>query len=148
MKKIVILTAVICLCISAFAQKSVQSIKYEGVLAQAITQERYNKLMTQSPSKLLDTYYDVTGFCYVTNQLPENAVVMGDICSCISPNENCDDASTVATSKQINHRKYAMQREEVRYVAYTLGNTGSYVVVYPLGVYQKNRNAFMKEYGY
>lgn len=133
---------------SAFAQKSVQSIKYEGALAQAITQERFNKLQAESPSKLVATYYEITRFCYVSNQLPENARVMSDLCNFLSPGQVCDDATTVTATKQLNARKYTLSQDEVRYTAYPIGNTGYYAIVYPTGVYQKNYRAFMKEYGF
>ena len=148
MKKILLLATAIVLCMNVFAQKNVQSIKYEGLLAQTITQERFNRLQNESPSKLLDTYFDVTHFCYVSNQLPENARVMGDFCDFVSQNEVCDDATAVVAAKQLNHRKYAMVRDEVRYNAYAIGNTGYYAIVSPIGVYQKNYKAFMKEYGF
>ena len=148
MKKILLLAAIISLCLSSFAQKSVQSIRYEGALAQAITQERYNRLLSESPSKLVATYYEVTKFCYVSNQLPESVRVMGDFCDFVSPNEACDDAATVASTKQINPRKYTMTRDDIRYNAYTIGSTGYYVIVYPSDVYTKNYSAFMKEYGF
>lgn len=148
MKKITLLAAIICLCMSAFAQKSVQSIKYEGALAQAITQERFNKLQSESPSKLVATYYEVTRFCYVSNQLPESTRVMGDLCNYVSPGQVCDDAATAVSTKQINRFKYAMERDEVRYTAYAIGDTGYYAIVYPTGIYQKNYTAFMKEYGF
>lgn len=148
MKKIILLAATICLCMNIFAQKSANSIKYEGALAQAITQERYNKLLSESPSKLVATYYEVTKFCYVSNQLPESARVMGDLCDYISPNEVCDDAATVTGTKQINPRKYTMTRDDIRYNAYAVGSTGYYVIVYPSDVYRKNYSAFMKEYGF
>ena len=133
---------------SAFAQKSAQSIKYEGALAQAITQERFNKLQRESPSKLVATYYEVTQFCYVSNQLPESARVMGDFCDFVSSDHACDDAATVVSTKQINPRKYTMTRDDIRYNAYAIGSTGYYVIVYPTDIYQKNYTAFMKEYGF
>ena len=131
-----------------FAQKSVQSIKYEGALAQAITQERYNRLLSESPSKLVATYYEITKFCYVSNQLPENTRVMGDLCDFVAPGQVCDDASAITSTKQINRFKYTMDRDEVRYTAYAIGNTGHYAIVYPTGIYQKNYTAFLKEYGF
>ena len=133
---------------SAFAQKSAQSIKYEGALAQAITQERFNKLQRESPSKLVATYYEVTQFCYVSNQLPESARVMGDFCDFVSSDQACDDAATVVSTKQINPRKYTMTRDDIRYNAYAIGSTGYYVIVYPTDIYQKNYTTFMKEYGF
>lgn len=148
MKKIILLAATICLCMNVFAQKNVQSIKYEGALAQAITQERYNRLMNESPSKLLDTYFDANHYCYISNQLPENARMMGDVCNYVSPDQVCDDASTVVSTKLINHHKYAMIRDEAVYNAYAIGNTGYYVIVNPVDVYQRNYRAFMKEYGF
>lgn len=148
MKKILLLTATICLCVNVFAQKSVQSIKYEGVLAQVITQDRYDKLQRESPAKLVATYYEATRFCYVSDKLPENARVMGDLCDFVSTNEVCDNAATVVSTKQLNPRKYTMVRDEVLYNAYAIGNTGFYAIVYPAGVYAKNYNAFMKEYGF
>lgn len=148
MKRILLLTAIICLSVNIFAQKSAQSIKYEGVLAQVITQDRYDKLQRESPAKLVATYYEATRFCYVSDKLPENARVMGDLCDFISPNEVCDNASAVVATQQLNHRKYTMVRDEVLYNAYAIGNTGFYAIVYPMGVYAKNYNAFMKEYGF
>ena len=73
---------------------------------------------------------------------------MGDFCDFVSPNEACDDAATVASTKQINPRKYTMTRDDIRYNAYTIGSTGYYVIVYPSDVYTKNYSAFMKEYGF
>lgn len=131
-----------------FAQKSARSIRYEGVLAQTITQERYDRLQRESPSKLVATYYEATRFCYVSNQLPENTRVMGDICNFVSPGKACDEASAVVTAGEINHYKYVMERDEVRYTAYAIGSTGYYAIVYPTGIYQKNYTAFMKEYGF
>ena len=136
------------MCLNIFAQKSVQSIKYEGVLAQAITQERYDKLLRESPSKLVATYYEVTRFCYVSNQLPEDARMMGDFCNYVSPDQVCDDAATVTSTKQINPRKYTMTRDEFRYNVYAIGDSGYYVIVYPANIYQKNYATFMKEYGF
>ena len=148
MKKILLLTATICLCLNIFAQKSAQSIKYEGVLAQAISQERYDRLQRESPSKLVATYYEVTQFCYVSNQLPENSRVLGEFCDYVSPDQVCDDAATVASTKQLNPRKYTMARDESRYNAYPIGDTGYYVIVYPADVYKKNYLSFMKSYGF
>ena len=148
MKKIILLAATICLCMNVFAQKNVQSIKYEGALAQAITQERYNRLMNESPSKLLDTYFDANHYCYISNQLPDNARMLGDFCEYISADQTCDDAATVANTKVFNHRKYALAQDDFRYNAYAIGSTGYYVIVYPTDVYQKNYRAFMKEYGF
>ena len=148
MKKVLLLAAIVFLCLSSFAQKSAQSIKYEGVLAQAITQERFNKLQAESPSKLVATYYEITRFCYVSNQLPENTRMMGDLCDFVSPDQTCDDASVVTSTKQLNPRKYTLSQDEVRYTAYAVGSTGYYAIVYPLSVYQKNYTAFLKEYGF
>lgn len=133
---------------NVFAQKSVQSIKYEGALAQAISQERFNRLQTESPSKLVATYYEVTQFCYVSNQLPDNARMLGDFCEHVSADQTCDDAATVANTKVFNHRKYALSQDDFRYNAYAIGSTGYYVIVYPADVYQKNYISFMKEYGF
>lgn len=133
---------------NVFAQKSVQSIKYEGALAQAISQERYNRLQAESPSKLVATYYEVTQYCYVSDQLPENVRVMGSLCDFVAPDNTCDDASSVVAAKQLNRHKYMMQQDEVRYTAYAIGSTGYYAIVYPVDTYTKNYIAFMKEYGF
>ena len=147
MKKILLLATAIVLCLNVFAQKSVQSIKYEGALAQAISQERFTRLQTESPSKLVATYYEVTRFCYVSDKLPENTRVMGDICDYVSPGEVCD-AADIAANKQFNRKKYVMEQDEVRYTAYAIGSTGYYAIVYPTGEYLKNYTSFMKEYGF
>lgn len=136
------------MCLSTFAQKSVLDIKYEGALAQAISQERFNKLQSESPSKLVATYYEVTQYCYVSNQLPENVRLMGDFCGYTTSNHVCDDAETVASTKQFYHRNYEMTQDEVRYTAYSIGSTGYYVIVYPVDIYTRNYVAFMKGYGF
>ena len=133
---------------NVFAQKNVQSIKYEGALAQAISQERYNLLKAESPSKLVATYYETTQYCYVSNQLPENVRVMGELCDFVVPGNSCDDASAIVAAKQLNRHKYTMGQDEVRYSAYAIGSTGYYAIVYPIDTYKKNYVAFMKEYGF
>ena len=148
MKRIFLLLTIICLCISVFAQKSVKSIRYEGVLAQVITQERYDLLLNESPSKLVATYYEATQFCYVSKHLPENVRMMGDICNYVAKDKVCDDAGAVVAAGAVNRFNYNMDRDEIRYSAYAIGNTGYYAIVYPTGIYVKNYNAFMKEYGF
>ena len=138
----------ICLCMSVFAQKSVKSIRYEGVLAQVITPERYDVLLNETPSKLVATYYEATQFCYVSNKLPENVRMMGDICNYVAEDKVCDEASAVVAAGAINRFNYNMDRDEIRYSAYAISNTGYYAIVYPTEVYTKNYVAFMKEYGF
>lgn len=133
---------------SVFAQKSVKTIKYEGALTEVISQERYDLLQAESPSKLVATYYEATQYCYVSNKLPENVRVMGDLCYFVTPDNICDNASAVVAAKQLNRHKYLMEQDEVRYTAYALGDTGYYAIVYPTGEYTKNYTAFMKEYGF
>ena len=148
MKKILLLATAIVLCLNVFAQKSVQSIKYEGALAQAISQERFTLLQTESPSKLVATYYETTQFCYIANSLPVNVRVMGELCDFVCTGETCDDASSVIAIKQINRHKYMLEQDEIRYTAYAIGSTGYYAIVYPTGEYLKNYASFMKEYGF
>lgn len=152
MKKIFLLVISICLCFSVFAQKnalkSVESIKYEGVITQVETPENFIRLQVESPSKLLAVYYEMTHFCYISDKLPENAQVKGELCNFVSPSTTCDDANTLISTKEINHRKYRMVPGIDTYNAYAIGNSGYYVIVYPKDVIAKGRIAFMKEYGY
>ena len=148
MKKSFILMISICLCLNVFAQKKVENIQYEGVITQVESYENFMRMQIETPSKLVATYYEVTQFCYISNQLPANVQVQGDICNFLSPKQVCDDAATLIRTKQINPRKYTMKMEKGKYNAYTIGNSGYYVIVYPEDEFVKNRIAFMKEYGF
>lgn len=148
MKKILLLATAIILCFSTFAQKTAQSIRYEGMLAQVISQERFTRLQNETPSKLVATYFEVTQFCYVSDKLPEGSRMMGDICDYLSPNEVCDNAAAVVAAGEINHYKYTFDRDEVRYTAYAIGSTGYYAILSPQGEYNKKRIDFMKQYGF
>ena len=148
MKKSLILMISICLCLNVFAQKKAENIKYEGVITQIETQENFMRMQIETPSKLVATYYEVTRFCYISDQLPTNVQIQGDICNFLSPKQVCDDAATLVSTKQINPRKYTMKMEKGKYNAYTIGNSGYYVIVYPEDEFVKNRIAFMKEYGF
>lgn len=147
MKKITLLTAIICLCISVFAQKDIHSIKYEGTLTQFITQSEYDLLLHESPMKLFTYYYEATQFCYIDNKVPANTRLMGDLCEYISDGNDCDAAEELVSSKQIYHSKYRMEYDELRYSAYAIGSTGYYVIVYPHNVYEDRYKAMRKEYG-
>ena len=148
MKKIIITLAVsLCMFMSAFAQKDYHSIKYEGALTFFISQSEYELLLSQSPLKLVTYYYEATHFCYIDNKLPENVRTMGDLCDFVSEGNTCDDAQELIRSKQIYFDKYRMEYDELRYSAYSIGDTGYYVIVYPFDVYQKGYKKMLKEYG-
>ena len=147
MKKITLLAAIVCLCMSVFAQKDIRSIKYEGALPLFITQSEYDLLLRESPMKLFTSYYEATQFCYIDNKLPENTRLMGDLCEYISDGNVCDAADELVRSKQIYHSKYRMEYDELRYSAYGIGSTGYYVIVYPYTVYESRYQAMRKEYG-
>lgn len=147
MKKIIIFTAVICLCLSVFAQKDIHTIKYEGQITLFIPQSEYDILLQNSPMKLVSVYYETTHFCYIDNKVPENTRMMGELCDIISEGNTCDDEQTLISKKMIYQDKYRMERDEVRYNAYAIGSTGYYVIVYPLDVFQRGYKKIMKEYG-
>ena len=147
MKKLILLSVCICMGISVFAQKNVRSIKYEGALTFFISQSEYDLLMRESPTKLVNCYYEATRFCYIDNKLPENTRVMGDLCDVVSEGNVCDDANELVSSKQIYHSKYRLEFDELRYSAYAIGSTGYYVIVYPYGDYRDGYKKIMKEYG-
>ena len=133
---------------NVFAQKSIESIRYEGILQDAMTQSYYDEISHYSPTKLLEIYYDLTHFCYIENQLPANCAVMGDLCNFVSPDQECDDESVLVSTKMVNHRKYALPQEDSRYCAFSIGTSGYYVIVVPVEKYVKQKAAFFKEYGY
>ncbi|MBP5557582.1 MAG: hypothetical protein J6X65_07775 [Bacteroidales bacterium] len=147
MKKITLLAAIVCLCMSVFAQKDIRSIKYEGALPLFITQSEYDLLLRESPMKLFNYYYEATQFCYIDNKVPVNTRLMGDLCEYISDGNVCDAADELVSSKQIYHSKYRMEYDELRYSAYAIGTTGYYVIVYPHNVYEDRYQAMRKEYG-
>ena len=148
MKKIITLALGLCICMGAFAQKDIHTIKYEGALKLFITQGEYDLLLRESPFKLVSVYYETTQFCYIDNKLPENVRKMGDLCDYVSEGNVCDDANELVSSKQIYYNKYRVEQDEVRYSAYSIGSTGYYVIVYPFGVYQDGRRKMLKEYGF
>lgn len=151
MKRILFLGMTFCFAFNLFAQKapqSVEAIKYEGVITQIITLERFNTLQVEVPSKLLDIYYNTYHFCYISDQLPEGAEVKGDYCHFICEGQTCDDAQSLISSQQINHRKYAFPQGENQVYAYTLGSSGYYIIVNSVEEYKRNYAAFMKQYGF
>lgn len=147
MKKITLFTAIICLCMSTFAQKDIRSIKYEGTLTLFIPQSEYDLLLRESPMKLFTTYYEATQFCYIDNKVPVGTRMMGDLCDVVSEGNDCDDVNELVSSKQIYHSKYRMESDELRYTAYSIGSTGYYVIVYPFSEYQSRYQKMRKEYG-
>ena len=148
MKKISFLFLMICFVMSAFAQQNIQSIAYEGLIAKAISQEEFNKLKAEAPSKLADLYLDLTHFCYVSDQVPAGSRNLGDYCDYVSPGQTCDNAASIVSSRQFNHRKYASPTDEVVYNVLNIGNTGYYVVILPTPERTKKIREGMKKFGF
>lgn len=147
MKKITLLAAIVCLCMSVFAQQNNSSMKYDRLLYQTLSAEEIAKLEKDAPSKLADINFDLTHLCYVDAQLPETYIMANDISTYVSPDKTCDIAEIVA-SKRINRFHYALPSDDTRYTVCPVGNTGFYVIILPHNEFLKQKREYMKKMGY
>jgi hypothetical protein len=147
MKKVTLVAAIVCLCMSIFAQQNNSSMKYDRLLYQTLSAEEIAKLEKDAPSKLADINFDLTHLCYVDAQLPETYIMANDISTYVSPDKTCDIAEIVA-SKRINRFHYALPSDDTRYTVCPVGNTGFYVIILPHNEFLKQKREYMKKMGY
>lgn len=146
MRKLLLLCAFGCCSVIMFAQQNKEKVQYDPFLYEVLSPERFAEYQQNEPSKLLDINYDLIGFCYIDNKVPDNSLIIGDICEVVSPGQVCDAAQQLVDSKRINRRKYALSQDEYGYTLYSIGSTGYYVIVYPQSVFVKNKAAYMQKY--
>jgi hypothetical protein len=144
MKKILLMSALICLSAWSFAQ--IEKVTYDPFIYEVLSSDKIAEYEHYSPSKLLDINYDLIGFCYISNEVPANSNVIGEVCDFVSPDKYCDPADELISTKRINHRNYSFSQDENSYNLFRIGTTGYYVIVYPSAVFLKNKAAYMKKY--
>jgi len=147
MKKIAFVVVCICMCMSTFAQQSVQNIRYEGAITKAISQEKFQGYQSTVPFKLVEVYSDLMAFCYIDNQLPANCIVWGDYSEYLLEGKTLDDATQLVQSKQICYRNYRFQRDENHPYAYKIGETGFYIIVRSTIAYDQEKKRIAASFG-
>lgn len=147
MKKIALLTAVICLCMSSFAQKTAAQMQYDPMLYQMVPADQIERMLEDAPSKLADINFDLTHFAYVDSNLPADCIMMNEICTYVSPDKTCSDAE-ILSSKKFNRFYYAIPTDPTRYEAFPIGNSGFYVIVLPSDEFAKQKREYMRKLGY
>lgn len=145
MKKILLTTAIFCLSLWSFAQT--EKVQYDPFIYEVLSPERFAEYEHSLPSKLLSINYDLIGFCYISNEIPANSTIVGEVCEYVAAGQYCDGAEDLVSTKRINRRNYTFPQDENQYNLYRIGATGYYVIVYPTTVFLKNKAAYMKKYG-
>lgn len=147
MKKATLFIAFIGLTLCTFAQQGNSAMKYDRMLYQMLSEEEIAKLETEAPSKLADINCDLTLFCYVDTQLPDNYIMANEISTYVSPDRTCNIAEIVA-SKKINRFYYVLPSDKTRYTVCPVGNTGYYVIILPTDEFLKQKREQMKKMGF
>ena len=147
MKKITFFIAAICLIISSFAQNSNAKTQYDPRLASILSADEIARYEQNAPAKLWSINYDLTHFGYVDSQLPDNYMMMNDICNYVATGKDCNTAEMVG-AKKFNYFDFGLTSDPEKYVVYPIGNTGFYVILQPTDEYSRTKNIERKKMGY
>ena len=145
MKKIVALSFCLLMAITLWAQKTTKTVPVEPILKEVFDEQRLLDYQTLSPSKLLELNYQATHYCYVTDEMPANAQVLGNLIP--SPNTTYEPEK-ISSEKSINPFKFAFVQDKSHYNVYTIPNSNLFVVVYPFDEYLQGKIEYFKQYGH
>lgn len=147
MKRLSLFITFICLIISSFAQTSNSRMQYDPRIANILSAEEIALYEQQAPAKLWDINYDLTHFGYIDSQIPENNMMMGDICNYVATGKNCNTGEMVG-AKKFNYFDFGLTSDPQKYVVYPIGNTGFYVILQPTDEYSRVKSIERKKMGF
>ncbi len=147
MKKTTLLFVFICLIISGFAQNSNSGIQYDPRLVDVLTPEEFSLYEREAPAKLWSINYDLLHTGYVDSKLPDNYMMMNDICNYAGTGKTCNIADMIA-SKKFNPFDFGLTSDPQKYVVYPIDDTGFYVILYPTDEFARTKNIERKKMGF
>jgi hypothetical protein len=147
MKKIVALSLCCLTVLALCGQETAKPVTPAQMVKEFVPQEKLDIYITERPQRLLDLNYYTIGYCYVTDQRPENSQVIGELSSTIK-RVFTYDRTQILKDKEVNPLKFELQQDHEKYNIYTIENSKFVVVVRPLSEYQKDKEAYLKQYGY
>ncbi|MDD4575502.1 MAG: hypothetical protein PHI36_03640 [Bacteroidales bacterium] len=129
--------------------KAQKQVVPDAKLYAMMGQEEVDMTLQLAPEKVLIYNHMINYSFYISNDLPSNSKIMGSVFDVKQINGN----QTLAVSEKdilenkFNYIEYDFRRSSKQYLAYKIGDSGSYLIVYPEGIYFEKEKAYVRSFG-
>lgn len=129
--------------------KAQKQVVPDAKLYAMMGQEEVDMTLQLAPEKVLIYNHMINYSFYISNDLPSNSKIMGSVFDVKQINGN----QTLAVSEKdilenkFNYIEYDFRRSSKEYLAYKIGDSGSYLIVYPEGIYFDKEKAYVRSFG-
>ena len=149
MKKIILFPALMLFSMSLFAQQTRTDIHVDPMLYEVLTEAQINDLRANNPAQLVRENCNLVHYCYLAMKMSEEEgtyKMMGDLKNYVKPGKSCDYQKIIARGC-INRYDFNLEQDPYKQLVYPLGNTGAYIIVLSKYRFDRNTEAWLKEYG-
>ncbi|MDD2411737.1 MAG: hypothetical protein RBS19_02725 [Bacteroidales bacterium] len=121
----------------------------DAKLYEMMGQEEVDMTLQLAPEKILIYNHMINYSFYISNNVPSNTKIMGSVFDV----KQIDGNQTLAVSEKdilenrFNYIEYDFRRSSKEYLAYKIGDSGSYLIVYPEDIYFEKEKAYVRSFG-
>lgn len=129
--------------------KAQKQVVPDAKLYEMMGQEEVDMTLQLAPEKILIYNHMINYSFYILNNVPSNTKIMGSVFDVKQINGN----QTLAVSEKdilenrFNYMEYDFRRSSKEYLAYKIGDSGSYLIVYPEEIYFEKEKAYVRSFG-
>ncbi len=149
MKRIALFFALMVFAAGLHAQKQQTEIYIDPMLNEVLTEAQINDLRVNNPAQLVRENCNLVHYCYFAAKLTEEEgtyQMKGDLRNYVKAGKTCDYQAIISRGC-INRYDYNLEQDPVKQNVYRLGNTGTYIIVLSKQNFERNQDAYLKQYG-
>lgn len=118
-------------------------------LYEMMGQEEVDMMLQQAPEKVLIYNHMLNNSFYTSKNLPPNTKVVGNIHDVkhINSNQPFSASESDILSQKFNFINYQFQRDSEKHIAYKIGDSGYYLIIFPEKLYFEKETKYVKSFG-